>query len=37
MYTIGFENPDYPKQDLTVADKIITDFNQVNIEELKTI
>ncbi|XJS10906.1 HAD family hydrolase [Aerococcaceae bacterium WGS1372] len=37
MYTIGFENPDYPKQDLTAADKIITDFNHVNIEELKKL
>ena len=35
MYTIGFENPDYPKQDLSAADEIITDFNQVNINELK--
>lgn len=35
MYTIGFENPDYPKQDLSAADEIITDFNQVNIKELK--
>lgn len=37
MYTIGFENPDYPKQDLSAADEIITDFTQVDIERLKRI
>ncbi|API90068.1 haloacid dehalogenase [Marinilactibacillus sp. 15R] len=35
MYTIGFANPDYPKQDLSIADEIITDFSEVNIQELK--
>lgn len=35
MYTIGFENPEYPKQDLSAADEIITAFNQVDINELK--
>lgn len=37
MYTIGFENPDYPKQDLSVADEIITEFIQVDIQELKRV
>lgn len=37
MYTIGFENPDYPKQDLSVADMVVTDFNQVDIEKLKKL
>lgn len=35
MYTIGFANPDYPKQDLSISDEIITDFSEVNIQELK--
>ena len=37
MYTIGFENPDYPKQDLSAADEIITDFAQIDIGRLKRI
>ncbi len=37
MYTIGFENPDYPKQDLSAADEIITDFTQIDIGRLKRI
>lgn len=35
MYTIGFVNPDYPKQDLSAADEIMTVFSEVNIQELK--
>lgn len=37
MYCIGFENPDYPAQDLAVADQVVTDFNQVNVERLKSL
>lgn len=34
MYTIGFANPEYPKQDLSAADKIVTDYQQVDIQRL---
>lgn len=34
MYTIGFANPDYPKQDLSAADEIVSDYQQVDIESL---
>ena len=34
MYTIGFANPEYPKQDLSAADKIVTDYQQGDIQRL---
>ncbi|WMF96200.1 HAD family hydrolase [Aerococcus mictus] len=32
-YTIGFENPDYPSQDLSAADEIISDFSKINLAD----
>lgn len=33
MYCIGFRNYDYPEQDLTLADEIVTDLNDIVIPE----
>lgn len=33
MYCIGFRNPDYPKQDLTLADQVVTDLKDMVIPE----
>ncbi|GMA46496.1 HAD family hydrolase [Tetragenococcus muriaticus] len=30
MYCIGFANPGYPKQDLSWADKVVTDFREID-------
>lgn len=37
MYCIGFENPEYPAQDLTAADEIIRDFREVDVTRLKKL
>ncbi|MGX7107422.1 HAD family hydrolase [Hutsoniella sourekii] len=34
-YCIGFANPDYPNQDLSVAHEIVTSFRDIDIESLK--
>ncbi len=34
-YCIGFANPDYPSQDLSAADEIVTSFRDIDIESLK--
>ena len=35
MYTIGFNNPDYPDQDLSAADQIVTSFKQIPIDQFR--
>ncbi|MGL4695327.1 HAD family hydrolase [Enterococcus larvae] len=37
MYCIGFENPEYPAQDLSAADEVIHDFQEVSIERVKQL
>ncbi|KAA9233692.1 HAD family hydrolase [Aerococcus mictus] len=32
-YTIGFDNPDYPSQDLSAANQIISDFSKINLAD----
>lgn len=34
MYCIGFANPDYPQQDLSCADEVITDFREIDENRL---
>lgn len=34
MTVIGFQNPDYPPQDLSVTDKVITSFGDLSVKEL---
>ncbi|GAB2022053.1 HAD family hydrolase [Pseudolactococcus yaeyamensis] len=36
-YVIGFENPDYPAQDLSNADIIVTDYQELTIEKLQNL
>ena len=31
MYCFGFANPDYPPQDLSMADKVISDYQDIYI------
>lgn len=33
MYCIGFKNPDYPAQDLSLADQVVTDLTEMMIPE----
>ncbi|AYW49876.1 haloacid dehalogenase [Tetragenococcus halophilus] len=35
MYCIGFANPDYPKQDLSCADKVVTDFREIDEKQFQ--
>lgn len=37
MYVIGFANPDYPEQDLSVCDDKVTAFDQIDIEKLSQL
>ncbi|MGG5342089.1 hypothetical protein IGI58_001967 [Enterococcus sp. AZ020] len=32
MTVIGFQNPDYPPQDLSVTDKVITSFGDLSVK-----
>ncbi|MDR2832286.1 MAG: HAD-IA family hydrolase [Streptococcaceae bacterium] len=34
MFVVGFENPDYPAQDLTAANYIVTNYDGINFEGL---
>ena len=36
-YVIGFENPNYPAQDLSNADIIVTDYQELTIEKLQNL
>jgi beta-phosphoglucomutase-like phosphatase (HAD superfamily) len=36
-YVIGFENPDYPVQDLSAADVIVTDYQALTLEKLEKL
>lgn len=35
IYTIGFNNPNYPDQDLSAADNIVTSFEQIPIDQFR--
>lgn len=37
MYVVGFENPDYPAQDLSVANFIVKQYDGLTIERLKDL
>lgn len=34
MYCIGFANPDYPAQDLSAADQVVTSFRELKVADL---
>ncbi|MCZ0717607.1 HAD family hydrolase [Aerococcus kribbianus] len=35
LYCVGFKNPDYPAQDLSLADKVVTSFKDLDLQALK--